>query len=57
MVKKRERIRKEKIKLICKECGKEFMSNKKNQLYCKSKCRMAYWLKLHPRITIQENKG
>ena len=36
----------------CKECSKEFNKKRKMQLFCSTKCRVANWMKEHPRIVV-----
>lgn len=34
--------------LICKECGKEFLSSRATAQYCSQDCRMKVWKRSHP---------
>jgi hypothetical protein len=38
----------------CIECKKEFPQKRAWQKYCSDDCRLARWLRLNPRIKIEE---
>ena len=40
----------------CKACGKGFNKKRKAQQFCTTKCRVANWMKEHPRVVITLHK-
>lgn len=40
----------------CKECKKEFTTNRKDRRFCCDKCRNKHWVKENPRLANGQNK-
>jgi len=38
----------------CPECGRRFTKNRSWQKWCSPACGMANWLRLHPRVKIED---